>query len=166
MDENFFGKVSRARVILACLAEFGMTWELNIHIRDLLRLDDDTFSSLAGRGVVRLRMGAESGSNRVLALLEKRITTDDIRMARDRCLRHGITPAMSFMIELPYETPDETDATWRLAEECGRAGAVVIGPQRYRPYPGSLEFDAMVRQGLAVPTSLEGWASSTLYNTA
>ncbi len=165
MDENFFGAVARAREIIAGIVELGITWEANLHIQNLVRLDDDFFRLMKQSGVVRLRMGAESGSNRILAMLRKNITTDDIAVARDRCLQFGITPIMSFMIDLPDELPAETQATMKLAEECASAGAGVIGPQPFRPYPGNEEYAKLLARGLKMPESLEEWETCDLYNT-
>jgi anaerobic magnesium-protoporphyrin IX monomethyl ester cyclase len=165
MDENFFGAVSRAREIIAGIVELGITWEANLHIRNLVRLDDGFFRLMKQSGVVRLRMGAESGSNRILGILRKNITTDDIAAARDRCLQFGITPIMSFMIHLPDELPSETQATMKIAEECARAGAGVIGPQPFRPYPGNEEHAKLLARGLKMPETLEEWETCDLYNT-
>jgi len=165
MDENFFGAVARAREIVAGLVGLGVTWEANIHIKNVLRLDDDFFRLLKQSGAIRLRMGAESGSNRLLAILRKNITTEDIVAARDRCLQVGIRPFMSFMIDLPDELPSETQATIKLAEQCARAGAGVIGPQPFRPYPGNEEYAKLLARGLKIPETLEAWETCDLYNT-
>ena len=143
----------------------GITWEANIHIKTVNRLDDDFFRLMKQSGAVRLRMGAESGSNRILGLLRKNITTDDIVAARDRCLRFGVMPMMSFMIDLPDELPSETEATMQLAAECARAGAGVIGPQPFRPYPGNEEYAKLRARGLKMPETLEEWETCDLLNT-
>ena len=165
MDENFFGNIARAREIIAGLIDLGVTWEANIHIKIVNRLDDDFFQLMKRSGAVRLRMGAESGSNRLLRILRKNITTDDIVAARDRCLRFGIMPFMSFMIDLPDELPHETEATMKLAAECAAAGAGVIGPQPFRPYPGNEEYAKLQARGLKMPQTLEEWETCDLLNT-
>ena len=165
MDENFFGNVPRAREIVAGISDLGITWEANIHIRNLIRLDADFLRLIKRSGAVRLRMGAESGSDRILGLLRKNITAADIAAARDRCFEFGIKPMMSFMIDLPDELPEETAATMKLAEEWARAGAGVIGPQPFRPYPGNEESAKLVKRGLCLPDSLEAWEKCDLFNT-
>ena len=165
MDENFFGNIARARDIIAGLVDLGITWEANIHIKTINRLDDDFFQLMKQGGAVRLRMGAESGSNRLLHILRKNITTDDIVAARDRCLRFGIMPFMSFMIDLPDELPSETNATMKLAADCAAAGAGVIGPQPFRPYPGNEEYAKLLARGLKMPQTLEEWETCDLLNT-
>jgi anaerobic magnesium-protoporphyrin IX monomethyl ester cyclase len=164
-DENFFGDVRRAVEIIEAIRPLGITWESNVQIGTLLRLPDEVLSLMRASGAVRLRMGAESGSDRLLAILRKGITVGQIAEARDRCLRFGITPAMSFMVDLPDETIDEKAATIQCAQDCADAGAMVIGPQSFRPYPGSLEFSKVAARGLRIPLTLEEWAASELYTT-
>ncbi len=163
MDENFFGKLDRAKTIIQAISEMDITWEANIHIATLLRLSDDVFNLIRDSGVVRLRMGAETASDRLLEILRKHVTVDDLARARDRCLAADITPVMSFMTDLPDEQPDEKLATLLFVEASAEAGAATIGPQSFRPYPGSEEFNKLVARGLEIPQTLAEWATCDLY---
>lgn len=163
MDENFFGRVGRADEIIRGISDLGITWEANICVKDLLKLDDAFFLLMKKSGVLRLRMGVESASDRMLEIINKGITREQIIAARDRCLSFGITPALSFMTNLPDELPEEQKATFDLADESRKKGAVVIGPQPFRPYPGSIEYQKLVDRGLKIPDSLEGWCATDIF---
>jgi radical SAM superfamily enzyme YgiQ (UPF0313 family) len=163
MDENFFGDPSRASGIVSGLVSLGITWEANITVKKAIALENDFLKVIRESGCVRLRMGAESASDRLLMILRKNITSEQIVQARDRILGAGVTPVLSFMTDLPDELPEEKLATMTLARESEERGARVIGPQTFRPYPGSEEFDKLVQRGLRIPDSLQAWARSDLF---
>jgi anaerobic magnesium-protoporphyrin IX monomethyl ester cyclase len=165
MDENLFGKIERAHIIAAALGKAGVTWEANITVRDTNKMSDDELRWLAESGCKRLRTGAESGSDRILEILNKGITRQETARARDRILKAGIIPMLSFMIGLPDETEEDKRMTYKFFNECVAAGAATNGPQKFRPYPGSVEYHKLVKKGLRLPESLEDWAKSELFNT-
>jgi len=166
MDENFFANPARAQQIASHFKAWGVTWEANITVKDVVRLGRTNFlAQLKDCGCTRLRMGAESASDRLLKILRKGIVRTDIERAVSTCLAAGIKPTLSFMIDLPDELPHEKAMTMAFAHKCGKRGADVIGPQRFRPYPGSEEFDKLVNRGLKIPQSLAAWGSCDLFNT-
>jgi anaerobic magnesium-protoporphyrin IX monomethyl ester cyclase len=162
-DENFLGRVSRATAIVKGLVELGITWEANICVTDFLALDDSFVRLMLQSGLTKLRMGVESASDRLLAILNKNITRNDIVAARERCLAFGIKPCLSFMTKLPDELPEEAAETRKLAQESEQRGAEVLGPLPFRPYPGSAEYEKLIHRGLKIPASLEEWRSSDLF---
>ncbi len=164
LDENFFGRASRIQAITKYLSQTGLTWEANITVQHLLSFDDDNMKFLRDSGAICLRMGAESASDRLLKIIQKNITKELIVAARDKCLKFGITPSLSLMSDLPDELPEEKVATAEFAVECRQAGAIVLGPQIFRPYPGSAEFIKLVERGLKLPKKLEDWAVCDLFN--
>jgi len=166
MDENFFANTQRAQEITDYIGSKGITWEANITIKCAVELGRaGTLSRLKKNGCTRLRMGAESGSDRLLKILRKGITHKDTEEAVRACVAAKLSPVLSFMINLPDELAPEQQSTLWFAKHCGKLGAEVIGPQRFRPYPGSEEYDKLVKRGLKVPLTLEAWAASDLFNT-
>jgi len=165
LDEYFFGRKERARQIIEHLAKLAVTWETSVTVKSVLALDDSFLRFISQSGCLRLRMGAESASDRLLVILRKNITKEQIVKARDRCLEFGITPSLSFMTDLSDELPAEKEATIKLAQECKNVGALVQGPQPFRPYPGSEEYSKLVKRGLKIPQRLADWESCKLYNT-
>lgn len=166
MDENFFADVPRAQQIVNCFKARGITWEANVTIKAVAGLHQTgTLAQLKACGCTRLRMGAESASDRLLKILRKGIVRADIEQAVAACLSVDITPILSFMVDLPDELLQEKVATMSFAKKCGMQGAAIIGPQRFRPYPGSEEFNKLVSKGLRIPQSLTAWGACDLFNT-
>ncbi|MBI5200356.1 MAG: B12-binding domain-containing radical SAM protein [Elusimicrobia bacterium] len=111
-------------------------------------------------GAHTLKFGAESGSQRVLDLMQKGITLEQTLAANRRCKEFGITPAFGLMIGYPTETFDEIDQTidlaFRLKRENPKAELESIAI--YTPLPGTPDFRLALRHGLKPPETLEGWA--------
>lgn len=167
IDECFFIRLDRATNIIRGLEEFGITWEANIRadsLRDTV-LSDDLLSLLQRSGCSLLRIGAESGSQKILDLLKKDITPTDVVNAVKRCSRFGIVCNLSFMIAIPGETKQDMMKTIDLIERIRQMEprTQIIGPQAFRPYPGSALYDLLDRQGFVEkPDSPRDWCRSAL----
>jgi len=83
-----------------------------------------------------LHLPVQSGSDRVLAAMNRRHTADDYRRLADRL--RGVRPDMGlssdFIVGFPGETDADFDATTRLVEDVGFAQAYSF---KYSPRPGT-----------------------------
>lgn len=165
VDEHFFGDEARVREFVELKAASGLTftWDTNARASDFRpgRLNDALLARLRRSGLTRLGIGAESGSQRVLDMIRKGVKVDEVKGAARALHAAGISGAFSFMVGLPGEHPVEYDATFRLCSELLSISprSTIIGPQLFRPYPGSeLYRTAVSRYGLEEPSDLEGWA--------
>ena len=61
--------------------------------------------------------GVESGSQRILNLLQKDITIDQVTKAFALCKKIGIKTGASFMIGIPGETKEDMSKTFELAHQ-------------------------------------------------
>ena len=152
MDENFFIRLDRVMKIIHGLEEFNITWEANIRA-DFLReghIPDDLLKIFRQTGCRLLRIGAESGSQKILNILQKGITPMDILNAVRRCSRFGILCNLSFMIAIPGETKQDMKKTVDLIHKIRQVEprTEIIGPQPFRPYPGSVLYNVLDAQGL------------------
>ncbi len=165
VDDYFFGDVGRAAGIAEWIgANYGQIgWEANIR-PDLFRpgkVDESLLTELRATGCHSLRMGAESGSGRVLEILRKDITVDDIRRGVGMCDKSGIVPVCFFMMGIPGETAEDLMDTLALMADLARTFPTVVpcGPGLFRPYPGGELYERCVQLGLREPSTLEQWAS-------
>ncbi len=126
-------------------------------------LKDGLMRLAKNSGCSVVAMGIESGSQKILDMMKKGITPEQAIRAVKRCDKFGIRPMCSFMIGLPHETRDDIDKTLSLIREIKKTSpsAVVIGPQPYRPYPGS-ELYNEIRDSFKQPRSLRDWSSADL----
>lgn len=135
-------------------------------INEIKRMSDEFLTRLAAAGTDILHVGAESGSDRILSLIKKDCTVEDILACNRKLARHPeITVGYNFMMGLPSETLEEVRQTrdlWlRLLDENPRA--IIFTPNKFRPLPGTELFDMAVRDwGYHPPATLEEWADIEL----
>ncbi len=163
-DENFFGKKERALKIVDGISERGIDiqWETTVRANYFNPnfIDDEFLSKLKKSGCYKLAFGAESGSQRILDMLYKDITAEDLILSNVQCGKYDITPEYSFMVGLPTETLEDIQMTIRLFDKLRKDNkkAIFLGPQVLRPYPGAQLYEQCVAHGWKVPTSLREWA--------
>lgn len=98
------------------------------------QIDKEIIKNMKMAGLVKLWIGAESGSNRILKLLEKDITVDMTRKTFRICKEESVDTAVFFMFGIPTETVDEMELTFDLARELdSRPMHLAI----YHPLPGT-----------------------------
>ncbi|MCM8757991.1 MAG: hypothetical protein NC900_05805 [Candidatus Omnitrophica bacterium] len=91
---------------------------------------------------MKLRMGLESGSQRILDLLDKGITIQESIEAVKSLTKHGILASASFMMGMPEEKPADIIKTLKLIFRLYKINPEIdiIGPLIFRPYPASKLF--------------------------
>jgi radical SAM superfamily enzyme YgiQ (UPF0313 family) len=136
--------------------------KLFIRADTVCKIDGDFLDLMVRAGVKRLVLGAESGSPRVLELLKKGITIEQIIEANRKLVPYAIHPAFMFMMGLPTETPEEVEQSLQLADlllkenpQATRAFNI------YTPFPGTELFGLAEQLGLKAPERLEDWARYT-----
>jgi len=164
MDDLFIGDTARVVEILEHLhGRFpAIRWEANVRA-DMFRpgfVDAAFLRYLKDTGCACLRMGAESGNDDVLRLLQKDITVDQTEHAVQACHEVGIVPLLFFMMGIPGEARSQLYDTLAFMARLKRRypRAIVCGPGLFRPYPGGSLYDQAMRAGLEEPSSLGGWA--------
>ncbi|MBI2671524.1 B12-binding domain-containing radical SAM protein [Candidatus Woesearchaeota archaeon] len=162
-DELFFVDKQRVKAILKGLIDrnIKIDWRANCKADYFRRglIDDELLKYIKESGCSELGIGAESGSQRMLDLIEKDNTVEDILNMVRTCSKWGIRGNYSFMIGLPYETKKEMISTIKLIKKIKKIepDSFIIGPQPYRPYPGGKMFEQAVSLGWKEPQSLEAW---------
>lgn len=122
-------------------------------------LNEDILSKLRNIGLRKVGIGAESGSQRILDFICKDMKVENLYIAAELCHKTGIQPGFSFMIGLPTETEAEIDKTIMTMSKLSRLcpKATFLGPQLYRPYPGSKLYEACIACGWRAPSTTEQW---------
>jgi radical SAM superfamily enzyme YgiQ (UPF0313 family) len=163
-DEDFFVDKQRVMAIIQGMIEndLNLAWETTIRADYLDKsfLDEASLADLKKSGCYLLSFGAESGSERILKKIQKDVTIEQIINSAQRCLKHGIIPQYSFMVGLPGETKQDIKQTIRLIDQLVKLSpdVQILGPQAFRPYPGSTLYQECIASGWLAPQSLEQWA--------
>jgi radical SAM superfamily enzyme YgiQ (UPF0313 family) len=98
--------------------------------------------------------GIETGSDRLLKQLNKRITIDDIRRVCAVTDDIGIKSAAGIMYDLPTETPEDFRQTVRLIKKL----SILVRFSAVQPYPGTQVYEwAREKNTLTFPDETLGW---------
>ena len=94
---------------------FHASWEGNLSVQ--ANLDDETASLMRAAGCRAVKLGLESGSDHVLALMGKHFTAAQASRAIGTLARHGIEVWLNLMVGYLDETEEDFDATRRFVAE-------------------------------------------------
>jgi radical SAM superfamily enzyme YgiQ (UPF0313 family) len=167
-DDNFFIDMERAYGILEEVVRANLNIsisKLQIRADTICRMDRSFLQLLVRANVKRLTVGVESGSQRLLDLINKDITVEQVIEANQRLISYPIVPIYLFMMGLPTETREEFEQSVRLAirltDENPKAAKTF---NIYTPYPCTELYNLAVQLGLSEPQRLEDWARFNFRN--
>ncbi len=123
------------------------------------RASDEEIALLRRSGAYALKFGVESGSNRILELIDKGVTWQEALEANRKAKRHGIVFGFSLIMGFPTETMEEIHRTVDLARQikADNPGSQLETIATYTPLAGTPLFALALEHGLEPPDSLEGW---------
>lgn len=158
-EDNFFVDIQRIRKFCGEINN-NIGWKANCRIKYLLDKDQTFLKMLENAGCKMLQFGVESGSDRILNLLNKGITTDDIIKINKKLANANILCRYNFIIGMPTETEGEIQTTLKFIEKLKSENANLDSPflNIYTPWPGTKLYDLAVKNGFNPPNSLEGWS--------
>lgn len=109
-------------------------------------LDEDILKLMKKANCSGLYFGLESGSNRLLRLMNKKMTVEDNIVKSQMVHDSGILSASSVLLGLPGETREEMEATLRLMKE---VKTDIFDVNSFVPLPGSPLYDSLTEQDKA-----------------
>jgi anaerobic magnesium-protoporphyrin IX monomethyl ester cyclase len=146
-DDSFTVNKSRVAAFCDALRHEGLRigWECNTRV-DLVT--EDLLVRMKNAGCNSIKVGVESGSDAVLARMNKGITLDQARRAAALFRKVGIHWTGYFLMGTPGETVEDVYRTLDFMYEI-RPDFASIGV--YEPFPGTPIFDEGIRRGLVKP---------------
>lgn len=163
-EENFFMNKKRVVGIIDGMIErkLDITWEANIRVNYFHPnyVNDEVLTKMRKSGSHKNCFGAESGSDRVLKIIDKDQKREHILNAAKACNKHGMQGQFSFMVGLPGETKEDMYQTLSCIDQIFKINPnfEVLGPQPFRPYPGGKLYHECIKSGWKEPDSLDEWA--------
>lgn len=174
VDDLFLGaKRVIGRMMTAFTAErIGdwAVWDATGRINVLNRVSDTMLDTLAAAGLREVALGIESGSPRMLELIDKRIDPGMTQSMVRRLTERGINVKGYFIVGFPTETAPEIDATARLVRELWKLADPLPGRLRasvfeYRPYPGTPDWQRLLATGRFTAAQLLDYSAVDLTDT-
>ena len=151
-DDNFFVDKNRA---FAILERIKLPSHLEIRIDSI---SDDLAQKLKQYQVFDMLIGVESGSNRLLKLINKNFTTDRIIAGVEVLAKYKLPASYSAIVGLPTETKEEFESTIDLFYKIHQIHPeAVFTLGAYLPYPGSKMYEFAIEKGFQPPVKTEDW---------
>ena len=160
-DDNFVVNRQRALKIAELIKARGLKIKYSIDAR-IDYFDYDFLNKMKEGGLCEIRVGCESGSNRVLKdIIRKGITKEQTIKAIEIAKQLDLKLLLSFVIGWPTETMAERQETIDLILKLQKIypPAGIYPLWVYLPYPGTSLFNLAVELGFKQPKSLEEWGS-------
>jgi anaerobic magnesium-protoporphyrin IX monomethyl ester cyclase len=143
-DDSF--TVNRNRVEELCDRMIGEAMDIRWECTTRANLvNDRLLQKMKKAGCNSIKIGIESGSERILKEMNKGLTLDQLREAARLFRKAGIYWTGYFMMGVPGETVEEIHQTLSFMYEL-KPDHASIGS--YEPFPGTAMFDQGVRRGL------------------
>jgi radical SAM superfamily enzyme YgiQ (UPF0313 family) len=149
-DDTFTANKKRAMEICERILDeqLNIVWRCDTRADSL---DEELVRLMKRAGCVQASIGIESGSDRILKLVKKGETTEDIRRGIGLLRKHRIPISAFIMIGFPTETREEALTTLSFAKEL-RVDTLVLSI--LTPYPGTEVYDTFRRDGL-IPADVD-----------
>jgi len=153
-DDNFFVDKERALAILE-----GTKMPAHFEVR-IDAVDEELARKLKEYKAFDLLIGVESGSDRILKMLNKRITVEDTIKAVEILAKYNLRATYSTIVGVPTETREEFEKTIDLMYQLYKIHPkAVFTLGAYMPYPGSKLYDFCLEHGFTPPKTTEGWGN-------
>ncbi|WP_245703585.1 B12-binding domain-containing radical SAM protein [Streptomyces lushanensis] len=127
-------------------------WDATGRINVLDRIADSELERLVSNGLREVALGIESGSDRILKTMDKRINAEMTERVAGRLVEHGIGVKGYFILGFPGESQEDLDATvrhirnlWEIADQ--HPGDVRASVFEFRPYPGTPIWQTLIKAG-------------------
>lgn len=164
-DNNFFLAEDRTRDLTERLAPLDIRWWCEARIDAVLGYSEATLHALKRAGAVMIYFGAESGSDWVLAQMNKQVESRQTLALAERLRRIGIIPEFSFLAGNPHDPERDTRETIafiRKLKSINPDAEIIV--QHYVPTPQRERMYGDVDGMIQFPATPEEWASPRWYN--
>lgn len=162
-DDNFATNLKRFKDIV-----YGITNEnldikwglLGIRLDALKVLDDNFLIDVAKAGCVNMDSGVESGSDRILKMIKKGVSVQEIIDINKKMGKHSFKAKYTFIVGFPSETEEEVMQSVKLALQLVKDNKNAYTPFFiYTAYPGVGLWEIAKSYGIEEPKKLEEWAT-------
>lgn len=161
VDDNFLVDRERAVAIAEGLIRKGVRfdWSIQSSTNLVVRLTVEELKLLRRAGLSQVSQGADSGSPKVLHLMNKDFQkVETIYAAAHKLTQAGIRPSFNMIFGFPGEGEAERRESIQLIMNiCRRYPGAEFWTNIFTPYPGAPVMQRAFELGIHVPNSLEGW---------
>ena len=161
VDDNFLVDRERAIGIAEGIVRRGVQFKWSVQASTNLvgRMTHDELLLLRRAGLTQVAQGADSGSQKVLHLMNKDFQKiETIYTAAEKLSRAGIRPSFNMIFGFPGEGEKERrESVALIMDICRRYPGAEFWTNIFTPYPGAPIMQKAFEFGIDVPKTLEGW---------
>ncbi len=161
VDDNFLVDRERAVGIAEGLVRTGVRfdWSIQASTNLVARFSVEELKLLRRAGLSQVSQGADSGSPKVMHLMNKDFQKiETIYTAADKLTQAGIRPSFNMIFGFPGEGESERrESVALIMDVCRRYPGAEFWTNIFTPYPGSPIMQRAFELGIDVPKTLEGW---------
>lgn len=168
IDDNFFVDKNRVEGICREMIDrrIDVTWRANCRFDYMSRYDMNFIALLEKSGCVELNFGAETGSDRLLSLVEKDVTPAQMVQSVENLRNWGpsIEPYAFWMSGLPGETKEDLRKTYEVMDKLSETNKKTqhIEICIYTPFPSPML--GILESEFKPPQSLDEWGSINVFH--
>ncbi len=155
-DDNFFANSERIKILFKYFKNKSLEWKAE------LRVDKLTYSlakEAKKHGCSQMFFGVESGSQKILNILNKKISLEDIIRSAKITKDINIIADYSWMIGIPDETKEDLQKTITLIKKIKKINPDCdFSIKILFPYPKTLIYERAIKSGFKPPTNLYSWS--------
>ena len=156
-DSLFTFRRSFTEQVAELFARYGLTWDCRARADEM---DRDFAHFLAQHGCIKVFMGSEAGTQRVLNLINKELSVEQIEAAFAYTKEAGIIRGTQFVVGAhPSQTEAEVMESLALAK---RIDPEYCSFSIIMPLPGTRSYELFDEQGLFL-TNRENWDAFVFY---
>jgi anaerobic magnesium-protoporphyrin IX monomethyl ester cyclase len=160
MDDNFFVGAERIKQFIEGYRKrkFKFKWTAFGRCRFFANIEEEIAKELSETSLEKVFFGVESGSQRILDMVNKKMDLSDVLSALRKIKKYGILGDFTFINGFPNETKADVLKSVRL-----RNRILKISPKStvrffvYTPLPGTETLEECVALGYSKPRRLKDW---------
>lgn len=168
-DADFFVNANRIQKFCVALQEneIPVRWAGSANPNDILRLvanKKHVLDLIRDTQCTRILMGMESGSDRILEMIDKRVTSKQLRDVARIIADYGIIGSFTFIVGFPDESREDLQATLDLIDYIHSLGGQHESRVHiFAPYPGTPLYEQALQSGFHPNENFEDWSDYNYY---
>lgn len=161
-DDNFFVNQKRTNEIMKGVLEEGLDIIMGfqgIRVDIVCNMKKEELDLIYKAGGRYFNFGLESGSPRILKLINKGVTIEQTYQMNRKLAKYPIMPHYNLMVGLPTETIKDLHMTVDMVLKLKKENPNIQIPNIFLfiPWPGTKMYDFAIKNGFVPPSSLEKW---------
>ena len=162
LDDNFFVNPERIRLFVKEYKKrnFKFKWTAFGRCQFFADTDEELVAMLSSIGLERVFFGVESGSQRILDMVNKVMKVEQVISALEKIKRHSILGDFTFINGFPNERRGDILKSIRLRNQIKALSPLsTVRFFVYTPLPGTEMLDECIKMGYKKPKRVKDWKS-------